>query len=156
MQVLIDELTTQLVAEYDGKTIGGDGADYASELGSTGTIHVYIDEWEDIDYPCIRFDIIQELFAGSPLECCEGGVMKLRVNFIVWIDTKIHGQRMAWALVEELRKWLCGLNESSTLTPEGYTYVPTIGIPTSDPISDGMVYGISLKTDIVYLRQPKG
>ena len=155
MQALIDTFTARLIDRFDGKTIGGAGADYATELGSTGTIHVYIDEWDNVQYPCIRFVPVQELFVGHPFECCEGGVMRLEIDLTVFTETKTQGQRMAWALAEELRQWLCGLNESGALTPDGYSYVPMIEIPTSDVVQDGVSFGIHLRVNIRYLRESK-
>jgi hypothetical protein len=77
------------------------------------------------------------------------------VDFRVSVDTKKQGQRMAWALIEELRKWLCGLSESLTLTTGDYTFVPIISIPTSNVVDEGELFHVHLMTQIHYIRQPK-
>jgi hypothetical protein len=155
MQVIIDTLSTQLRDDFNGKTVGGLGADFAPELAATGYIKVIVGEWENITYPSIAFIVVQEAFNGPSFECCVGGLMDLMVDFRVSVDTKKHGQRMAWAIIEELRTWLCGLNGTDDLTAPDYSFVTAVGIPTSNVVDEGTLFHIHLMTPIKYLRQPK-
>lgn len=156
MQILIDKFATSMKTTFDGKTVGN-GGDFGSALSKGPfTIHTGFHQWQNIEYPCIHLQIIQESFLGEPLECCGGGVHSLSFDIRISSDSKTQGYSIAAALHEAVREWLCEISGTDTLKSDDYSYTASIQTPDSNYVPEEGIFSIHVIGKIFYVRQEKG
>jgi len=153
MEPLIIALATELDSSFNGETVGLGGTYGTSCTKGPFTIQTTFHQWDNITYPNIGMQVVQEVHVGHALECCAGGVMELTVSFRVSIDSKLQGYSIGSALVEAIRTWLCTMNESEDLTGDDYTYVAMVGIPDTYWLPNGPILDFHVVTKLRYIRQ---
>lgn len=153
MEALIESIATSLNTTFNEKLVGSGGDFGAGLTHGPYTVTCYFDQWEDIVYPNIAMQVVQDIHVGPPLECCGGGVMELTLNFRISIDSKENEYSIGSALVEAVRTWLCSISESDEITAVGYTYVAIVTVPDTLWVYDGPILNLNVVTKVSYIRQ---
>jgi hypothetical protein len=156
MEALIKSIADSMYTYFDSKTVG-QGGDYGSTLTrGPYAIKCFYHQWDNITYPSIHLQIVQESYQGAALECCGGGVHALTLDFRISVDSKVHAMSIAMSLHEALREWLCEIDGSPTLTPGDYSYVAYAETPSTNYVYDGPILNLHVITRFHYVRQQKG